>query len=169
GCPHNTSTVVPEGSMAMGATGCHGLAVFMPERNTMPTMGMGSEGMPWVAAQSFVETPHMFQNMGDGTFTHSGLLSIRASVAANTNVTFKVLFNDAVAMTGGQPPEGNLTAERIVRELVVEGVKPVVLLSEDPDRFERNELPPEVRILHRDQLGAVQRELRRLTGTSAIV
>jgi indolepyruvate ferredoxin oxidoreductase len=169
GCPHNTSTVVPDGSMAMGATGCHGLAVFMPERNTMPTMGMGSEGMPWVAAQSFVDTPHMFQNMGDGTFTHSGLLSIRAAIAAKTNVTFKVLFNDAVAMTGGQPPEGSVTAERIVKELVVEGAKPVVLLSDDPDRFERSDIPAEVRILHRDQLDVVQRELRELKGTSAIV
>jgi indolepyruvate ferredoxin oxidoreductase len=169
GCPHNTSTLVPDGSMAMGATGCHGLAVFMPERRTMPTMGMGSEGMPWVAAESFVDTPHMFQNMGDGTFTHSGLLSIRAAVAANTNVTFKVLFNDAVAMTGGQPPEGSVTAERIVGELVVEGVKPVVLLSEEPDRFEPRELPAGVRILHRDELDAVQRELRELEGTSAIV
>ena len=122
GCPHNTSTLVPEGSTAMGATGCHGLAHFMPERRTMQTVSMGQEGMPWVGAQSFVDTPHMFQNLGDGTYTHSGLLTIRASIAAKSNVTFKILYNDAVAMTGGQPAEGALTPEQIVHELVAEGV-----------------------------------------------
>ena len=169
GCPHNTSTKVPEGSAAMGATGCHGLAAFMPERRTMATVGMGAEGMPWVAAQSFVDTPHMFQNLGDGTFTHSGLLSIRASVAAKSNVTFKILYNDAVAMTGGQPAEGALTPEQIVRILVTEGVSPVVLVSEDPARFTGSALLAGVRVLHRDHLDAVQRELRADKGTSAIV
>ncbi|RJF91230.1 indolepyruvate ferredoxin oxidoreductase family protein [Sphingomonas cavernae] len=169
GCPHNSSTVVPEGSSAMGATGCHGLAAYMPERRTLPTVGMGSEGMPWVAAQSFVDTPHMFQNLGDGTYTHSGLLTIRASVAAKSNVTFKILYNDAVAMTGGQPAEGALTPEQTVRELVVEGVEPVILVSEDPSRFASSALPVGVRVLHRDALDQVQRELRMLKGTSAIV
>ncbi|CAN7202435.1 indolepyruvate ferredoxin oxidoreductase family protein [Phenylobacterium sp. LjRoot225] len=169
GCPHNTSTVIPEGSMAMGATGCHGLAAYMPERRTMITVGMGSEGMPWVAAGPYVDTPHMFQNMGDGTFTHSGLLSIRAAVAAKTNVTFKILFNDAVAMTGGQPAEGGLTADMMVRELVVEGVKPVVLLSEEPQRFDGLDIPAGVRVLHRDHLDEVQRELRETPGVTAVV
>ncbi|CAN7328779.1 indolepyruvate ferredoxin oxidoreductase family protein [Phenylobacterium sp. LjRoot219] len=169
GCPHNTSTVVPDGSMAMGATGCHGLAAYMPDRRTMITVGMGSEGMPWVGANSFVDTPHMFQNMGDGTFTHSGLLSIRAAVASNTNVTFKILYNDAVAMTGGQPAEGGLTADMMVRELVVEGAKPVVLLSEEPERFKNVELPASVRVLHRDRLDEIQRELRATPGVTAIV
>lgn len=169
GCPHSTSTVVPEGSSSMGATGCHGLAHFMPERRTMQTVSMGQEGMPWVGAQTFVDTPHMFQNLGDGTYTHSGLLTIRAAVAAKSNVTYKVLYNDAVAMTGGQPAEGALTAEQIVRELVVEGVSPVVLVSEDPSRFNRADLPPATRILHRDLLDTVQRELREIKGTSAIV
>ena len=169
GCPHNTSTLVPEGSSAMGATGCHGLAHFMPERRTMQTVSMGQEGMPWLAAQSFVETPHMFQNLGDGTYTHSGLLTIRASVAAHSNVTFKILYNDAVAMTGGQPAEGALTPEQIVHELVAEGVNPVVLVSEDPSRFSANALPSGIRVLHRDHLDLVQRELRDLKGTSAIV
>ncbi|MDR2856683.1 MAG: indolepyruvate ferredoxin oxidoreductase family protein [Novosphingobium sp.] len=169
GCPHNTSTLVPEGSNAMGATGCHGLAHFMPERRTMQTVSMGQEGMPWVGAQSFVETPHMFQNLGDGTYTHSGLLTIRASVAAKSNVTFKILYNDAVAMTGGQPAEGALSPEQIVHELVAEGVKPVVLVSEDPSRFPAGSLPAGVRVLHRDRLDAVQRELREFKGTSAIV
>ncbi|HEX7854162.1 MAG TPA: indolepyruvate ferredoxin oxidoreductase family protein [Sphingobium sp.] len=169
GCPHNTSTHVPEGSNAMGATGCHGLAHYMPERRTMQTVSMGQEGMPWVGAQSFVDTPHMFQNLGDGTYTHSGLLSIRASVAAKSNVTFKILYNDAVAMTGGQPAEGALTPEQVVRELVVEGVSPVVLVSEDPQRFGKSDLPLGVRVLHRDHLEEVQRELREGKGTSAIV
>ncbi|MBU6268125.1 MAG: indolepyruvate ferredoxin oxidoreductase family protein [Sphingomonadales bacterium] len=169
GCPHNTSTVVPEGSDAMGATGCHGLAHFMPERRTMQTVSMGQEGMPWVGAQSFVATPHMFQNLGDGTYTHSGLLTIRAAVAAKSRVTYKILYNDAVAMTGGQPAEGALTPEQIVRELVVEGVNPVVLVSENPDRFNPADLPPGTRVLHRDHLDAVQRELREIAGTSAIV
>ncbi|MCE7798471.1 indolepyruvate ferredoxin oxidoreductase family protein [Sphingobium sufflavum] len=169
GCPHNTSTVVPDGSHAMGATGCHGLAHYMPERRTMQTVSMGQEGMPWVAAQGFVDTPHMFQNLGDGTYTHSGLLAIRASVAAKSNVTYKILYNDAVAMTGGQPAEGALTPEQIVRELVVEGVSPVVLVSEDPTRFRPGDLPAGVRILHRDALDAVQRDLRTGQGTSAIV
>jgi indolepyruvate ferredoxin oxidoreductase len=169
GCPHNTSTVIPEGSMAMGATGCHGLAAYIPERRTMTTVGMGSEGMPWVGAHSFVETPHMFQNMGDGTYTHSGLLSVRAAVAAKANVTFKVLYNDAVAMTGGQPAEGGLTAEMMVRELVVEGVAPVVLVSDEPEKLSDSDLPAGVRVLHRDHLDEVQRELRRVKGVSAIV
>jgi indolepyruvate ferredoxin oxidoreductase len=169
GCPHNTSTLVPEGSAAMGATGCHGLAHYMPERSTMQTVSMGQEGMPWVAAQSFVDTPHMFQNLGDGTYTHSGLLTIRAAVAAKSRVTFKILYNDAVAMTGGQPAEGALTPEQIVQELVTEGVHPVVLVSEDPTRFAAADLPRGTRVLHRDHLDAVQRELREVTGTSAIV
>jgi len=169
GCPHNTSTVVPEGSAAMGATGCHGLAHYMPERNTMQTVSMGQEGMPWIGAQHFVDTPHMFQNLGDGTYTHSGLLTIRAAVAAKSRVTFKILYNDAVAMTGGQPAEGALSPEQIVRELSVEGVHPVVLVSEDPARFAASHLPAAIRVLHRDELDAVQRTLRDLPGTSAIV
>jgi len=169
GCPHNTSTLVPEGSAAMGATGCHGLAHFMPERRTMQTVSMGQEGMPWLAAQSFVETPHMFQNLGDGTYTHSGFLSIRAAIAAKSRVTFKILYNDAVAMTGGQPAEGALTPQQIVRELVVEGADPVVVLSDQPERFGAGDFPAGVRVLHRDHLDAVQRELREATGTSVLL
>jgi indolepyruvate ferredoxin oxidoreductase len=169
GCPHNLSTALPEDSSAMGATGCHGLAHFMPGRRTMQTVNMGNEGLPWVGAQSFVDTPHYFQNLGDGTYTHSGLLAIRASVAAKSNVTYKILYNDAVAMTGGQPMEGGLTPEQIVRELVAEGVSPVMLVSEDPARFNRADLPRSVRVLHRDELERVQRELREIAGTSAIV
>ncbi|MBH0114422.1 indolepyruvate ferredoxin oxidoreductase family protein [Novosphingobium sp. YJ-S2-02] len=169
GCPHNRSTRVPEGSGAMGATGCHGLAHYMPARRTMQTVGMGSEGMPWVAAQHFVDTPHYFQNLGDGTYTHSGLLTIRASVAARSNVTFKILYNDAVAMTGGQPMEGALSPAQIAAELLAEGVSPVVLLSEDPARHRGTGLPPQVRVHHRDELDSLQRELREVAGTSALI
>ena len=169
GCPHNTSTVVPDGSFAMGATGCHGLAAFMPERHTMNVVGMGAEGMPWVAAQHFVETKHAFQNLGDGTYAHSGILAVRAAVAAHTNVTFKLLYNDAVAMTGGQPLEANISVDMIVRELVVEGVKPVILVSDEPEKFKGADLPAGVRLLHRDYLDSVQRELRDVRGASAIV
>jgi indolepyruvate ferredoxin oxidoreductase len=169
GCPHNLSTALPEGSNAMGATGCHGLAHFMPGRRTMQTVNMGNEGMPWLGAQSFVDTPHMFQNLGDGTYTHSGLLAIRASVAAKSNVTFKILYNDAVAMTGGQPAEGALTPLQIVREMLAEGVRPVVLVTEDTTQYDEPDIPPGVRVLDRDELERVQRELRELRGTSAIV
>ncbi|QVM84688.1 indolepyruvate ferredoxin oxidoreductase family protein [Novosphingobium decolorationis] len=169
GCPHNRSTQVPEGSSAMGATGCHGLAHYMPGRHTMQTVGMGSEGTPWIAAQHFVDTPHYFQNLGDGTYTHSGLLAIRASVAAKSAVTYKILYNDAVAMTGGQPMEGGLTPQQIVRELVTEGVDPVVVVSEAPEIFAREGLPGKVRVLHRDELERVQRDLREVKGTSAIL
>ena len=169
GCPHNTLTLVPEGSSAMGATGCHGLAHFMPERRTMQTVSMGQEGLPWVAAQHFVETPHMFQNLGDGTYTHSGLLAIRASIAAKSRVTYKILYNDAVAMTGGQPAEGSLTPQQMVSELVTEGARPVVVLSDQPERFAHGDFPSGVRVLHRDELDAVQRELRDLPGTSVIL
>lgn len=168
GCPHNTSTNVPEGSAAMGATGCHGLAAFMPERRTMNVVGMGAEGLPWIGAQHFVETRHMFANMGDGTYTHSGLLAIRAAISAKANVTFKLLYNDAVAMTGGQPLEGNIQPDQIVRELLAEGVKPVILVSDEPEKW-HGKLPSEVDIRHRDRLDETQRELREAPGVSTIV
>ncbi|MFD1611506.1 indolepyruvate ferredoxin oxidoreductase family protein [Sphingomonas tabacisoli] len=168
GCPHNTSTLLPDGSFAMGATGCHGLAAFMPERRTMNVVGMGAEGLPWIGAQHFVETSHVFANMGDGTFTHSGILAIRAAVAANARMTFKILFNDAVAMTGGQPMEGGTSVPMIVAALIAEKVAPVVVLSDDPTRW-AGKLPPSVRIGHRDELDQVQRELRGRAQVSAIV
>ncbi len=165
GCPHNSSTNIPEGSLALGATGCHGLAAFMPERRTMNVVGMGAEGLAWVGAQHFVETQHVFSNMGDGTYTHSGILAIRAAISAKANVTFKILYNDAVAMTGGQPLEGNTSVDMIIRELQAEGVKPVILVSDEPEKFKDQT----VRVLHRDHLDEVQRELREVAGVSAIV
>lgn len=168
GCPHNTSTVVPDGSIALGATGCHGLAAFMPERRTMNVVGMGAEGLAWVGAQHFVETKHVFANMGDGTYTHSGILAIRAAVSAKANVTFKILYNDAVAMTGGQPLEANLDVKLIVNELLAEQVSPVVLVSDEPEKF-TGKLPASVKIHHRDDLGEVQKQLREIAGVTAIV
>ncbi len=170
GCPHNTSTRIPEGSMAMSAVGCHGLAAFIPERETLMPTPMGGDGMPWVAAGPLVDTPHIFQNMGDGTYAHSGILSIRAAVAAGATMTFKILYNDAVAMTGGQPVEGTPEPLAIVSQLLAEGVSPVMLLSDEPEQFSgSNRPPPGVELHHRDALDTVQRRLRATRGVSAIV
>lgn len=170
GCPHNTSTKVPEGSKAMAAVGCQGLAAYvMPERRTMLPVNMGGEAMPWLAVEPFVEQGHMFQNMGDGTYSHSGILAIRAAVASGTRVTFKLLYNDAVAMTGGQPVEMHISPIDMVNQLVSEGVKPVVLMSDEPEKYNADQLPKGVEVLHRDELDAVQRDLRETTGVSAIV
>jgi len=168
GCPHNRSTVVPEGSVAMAGIGCHSLAMWQPGSRTMTLTQMGGEGANWVGLAPFVDTPHMFQNMGDGTYYHSGLLAIRAALAAETSITFKILVNDAAAMTGGQPVEGSPTAEEIVRQLVAEGVERVALVGEAPDRF-AGVSGAGVTVHHRDALDSVQRELRERRGVSAIV
>jgi indolepyruvate ferredoxin oxidoreductase len=170
GCPHNTSTKIPDGSIAISAVGCHGLAAYvMPERRTMQPMPMGGDGMPWVSVSQFVEMPHIFQNMGDGTYSHSGILAIRAAVANDANMTFKLLYNDAVAMTGGQPVEAHLTPIDMINQLVAEGVSPVLLVSDDPDKFAHAKLPPGVTVHHRDLLDQLQREMRERKGVSAIV
>ena len=168
GCPHNRSTVVPEGSVAMAGIGCHSLAMWKPGSRTMTLTQMGGEGANWVGLAPFVETSHMFQNMGDGTYYHSGLLAIRAALAADTSITFKILVNDAAAMTGGQPVEGSPTAEEIARQLVAEGVERVALVGETPDRF-AGVSGAGVTVHHRDALDSVQRELRERRGVSAIV
>jgi indolepyruvate ferredoxin oxidoreductase len=170
GCPHSTGTRLPEGSQAIGAVGCHGLAAYMPERRTMMPMPMGGDGMPWVAAGPLVDAPHIFQNVGDGTYAHSGVLSIRAAVAAGSRMTFKILYNDAVAMTGGQPVEGAPTPLDIVRQLLAERVSPVVVVTDQPENFTGPDRPPRgVRVFHRDQLDAVQRDLREAPGVSGLV
>ncbi len=170
GCPHNTGTRIPEGSAAMSAVGCHGLAAYvMPERHTMYPMPMGGEAMPWLAAGPLVDTPHMFQNMGDGTFAHSGILAIRAAVAANVNVTFKILYNDAVAMTGGQPVEGHLTPIAVVEQLLAERVKPVAVVTDDKARYANLTLPTGVDLWHREHLETLQRQFGQVKGVSAIV
>jgi indolepyruvate ferredoxin oxidoreductase len=170
GCPHNTSTKIPDGSIAVSAVGCHGLAAYvMPERRTMQPMPMGGDGMPWVSVGPLVDTPHIFQNMGDGTYSHSGILAIRAAVAAKADMTFKILYNDAVAMTGGQSVEADIDPIAVVNQLVAERVSPVVLVSDNPEKFGKAKLPPGVKIHHRDYLDRLQRELRELKGVSAIV
>jgi indolepyruvate ferredoxin oxidoreductase len=174
GCPHNTSTVVPEDSVALGGIGCHGMAVWLPERRTLAVTQMGGEGANWIGAAPFTATRHVFQNLGDGTYFHSGLLAIRAAVTADVNITYKILVNGAVAMTGGQPIEGEsiageVTAPEIARQLDAEGVRRIAVVSDDPARYPRGAFPPGVTIHHRDALDAVQRELREVAGVSAIV
>jgi indolepyruvate ferredoxin oxidoreductase len=168
GCPHNTSTKVPEGSMALAGIGCHYMALWM-DRSTATFTQMGGEGGTWIGRSPFAKTKHVFQNMGDGTYFHSGSLAIRAAVAANTPITFKILYNDAVAMTGGQHMDGPLSPTIIARQLASEGVKRVVLLSEEPARHSESDLPAGAKLLHRDELDTVQRELREVEGVTAIV
>ncbi|HIM71571.1 MAG TPA: hypothetical protein EYM43_01310 [Alphaproteobacteria bacterium] len=134
GCPHNTSTKVPDGSFALGGIGCHGMAVLM-DRNTRSISQMGGEGVTWAGLAPFTETNHIYQNLGDGTYNHSGSLAIRASVQAGANITYKILYNDAVAMTGGQPVEGNMSVGQIAQQVKSEGVSRVVIVSDQPDKF----------------------------------
>jgi len=174
GCPHNTSTVVPEDSVALGGIGCHGMAVWLPERRTLAVTQMGGEGANWIGAAPFTETRHIFQNLGDGTYFHSGLLAIRAAVTAGVNITYKILVNGAVAMTGGQPIEGEsiageVTVPEVARQLDAEGVQRIAVVSDDPTRYPRGAFPSGVTIHHRDELDRVQRELRAVPGASAIV
>jgi len=169
GCPHNLSTKVPDGAVAATGIGCHGMAVFDKNRHALPMMHMGGEGANWIGLSNFVSTPHIFQNLGDGTYNHSGSLAIRAAVQAGTNITFKILFNDAVAMTGGQPVEGKLTVGRIVQQVVAEGVKRVVVVAEDPQRFSSEQLPIGTELRHRDALPAVQESLAHEPGVSVLI
>jgi indolepyruvate ferredoxin oxidoreductase len=169
GCPHNTSTKVPEGSLAMAGIGCHTLAIGM-ERNTRTFTHMGAEGVPWVGASHFTETPHVFQNLGDGTYFHSGYLAIRQAIAANSNITYKILYNDAVAMTGGQPHDGNVHPWTISQQVHAEGVRRIALVSDEPHKYPvGTEWAPGVTFHHRDQLDEVQRELREVKGVSVLI
>jgi indolepyruvate ferredoxin oxidoreductase len=169
GCPHNTSTVVPEGSRAGGGIGCHTLAVFM-NRSTPSYTQMGGEGAPWIGQAPFTTEKHIFQNLGDGTYAHSGLLAIRAAAAAGVNITYKILFNDAVAMTGGQPVEGGLTVAGVARQLHAEGAKKIVVVSDEPDKYPLGtDFPPGITFHHRRDLDAVQRDLREVEGLSILI
>jgi indolepyruvate ferredoxin oxidoreductase len=169
GCPHNTSTKVPEGSRALAGIGCHYLAQFM-DRSTATFTQMGGEGAPWIGQAPFTETPHVFANLGDGTYTHSGVLAIRAAVAAKVNMTYKLLFNDAVAMTGGQPIDGGLTVPTLTRQLEAEGVGRITVVSDEPEKYAAGvDFAPGTKVRHRDDLDAVQRELREIAGVTAIV
>ncbi|MDX1432691.1 MAG: indolepyruvate ferredoxin oxidoreductase family protein [Gammaproteobacteria bacterium] len=169
GCPHNTSTRVPEGSKALAGIGCHYMAQWM-DRATARYTQMGAEGASWIGQAPFSTRGHMFQNIGDGTYYHSGLLAIRAAVAAKTNITFKILYNDAVAMTGGQPMDGPLTVPMITRQVHAEGVKRVVVVTDEPKKYPSEAgFAPGVTVHHRERLDAVQRELREIAGTTVLV
>src|SRR4051794_17091789 len=169
GCPHNSSTKVPEGSMAMAGIGCHTLAINM-ERNTKTFTHMGAEGASWVGASHFTEVPHVFQNLGDGTYFHSGYLAIRHAIATNTTITYKILYNDAVAMTGGQPHDGNVHPWTISQQVHAEGVRRIALVSDDPNKYPvGTEWAPGTTFHHRDALDEVQRELREVKGVSVLI
>ncbi len=168
GCPHNTSTRVVEGSTAMAGIGCHYMVQWM-DRSTDTITHMGGEGVPWTALSRYTEEKHRFVNLGDGTFFHSGALAIRQSVAAGANITYKLLYNDAVAMTGGQSVDGTLTPQQLTHMLYWEGVRTIRFLSETPEAYEPAELAPGTEIRHRDAIDDTMRELREVPGVSAIV
>ena len=169
GCPHNTSTKVPEGSRASAGIGCHYMVQWM-DRRTETFTQMGGEGVNWIGQAPFTDTPHMFQNLGDGTYFHSGSLAVRAAVAAGVNITFKILYNDAVAMTGGQPIDGELRVDQLSRQVADEGVKRIALVSDEPEKYPTREtFAPITSFHHRRDLDAIQRELREFKGVSVII
>ena len=168
GCPHNSSTKVPDGSRAYAGIGCHYMVQWM-DRDTLGFTQMGGEGANWIGEAPFSKTPHMFQNLGDGTYNHSGSLAIRAALAANTTITYKILFNDAVAMTGGQANEGGLTAPRIAAELVAMGIKKLVVVYDEKEDIDKAAFPKGIALVERAGMDRVQRELREISGTTAIL
>ncbi|WP_315833249.1 indolepyruvate ferredoxin oxidoreductase family protein [Bradyrhizobium prioriisuperbiae] len=168
GCPHNTSTKVPEGSRALAGIGCHFMSLWM-DRSTETFTQMGGEGVPWVGIAPFTDEKHIFANLGDGTYFHSGSLAIRQSVASKANITYKVLYNDAVAMTGGQRHDGDLSPQQITFQLHAEGIREIYLVSENPDSYPASTIAPGTKLAHRDELDTVMRTLRETPGCSAIV
>jgi indolepyruvate ferredoxin oxidoreductase len=186
GCPHNTSTHVPEGSRALGGIGCHYMATWMPERKTETFSQMGGEGVAWIGQAPFTNEPHVFANLGDGTYFHSGSLAVRASIAAGTNITYKILYNDAVAMTGGQPIDGALTVSMIAQQMAAEGARKIVVVTDEVEKYgvaqgdagEDSEggeadasigLPRGVVVFHRSALDSVQRMLRHTAGCTILI
>jgi len=169
GCPHNTSTRVPEGSRAYAGIGCHYMAQWM-DRKTLGYTQMGGEGANWVGEAPFSTRDHVFQNLGDGTYNHSGYLAIRAAIAAGTKMTYKILFNDAVAMTGGQANDGGLTVDQIARQVAAEGAKRIVLVTDEPAKYPpETEWPRGLTIHHRDELDTIQRDLTTVSGVSILI
>ncbi len=170
GCPHNTSTKVPEGSRAVAGIGCHFMAVWM-DRSTSTFTQMGGEGVTWVGQSPFTTDQHIFANLGDGTYFHSGSLAIRQSIAAGVNVTYKVLYNDAVAMTGGQPVDGQLSVAAIARQVEAEGARRIAVVSDDIDKYRGHEgdFPPGTTFSARAELDAVQRVLREVPGVTLLI
>ena len=169
GCPHNTSTRVPEGSRALAGIGCHYMATWIYGSTTQTFSQMGGEGVAWIGQAPFTETPHVFANLGDGTYFHSGILAIRASVAAGVNITYKILYNDAVAMTGGQPLEGTLTVAQLVGQLAAEGLERIEVVADATEARKIGALPAGVHVKPRRELEAVQRSLRETKGTTALI
>ncbi len=168
GCPHNSSTKVPDGSRAHGGVGCHYMSTYM-DRNVLTHCHMGGEGLTWVGQEKFVKTEHVFQNLGDGTYYHSGILAIRACVAAESNITFKVLFNDAVAMTGGQPIDGPLTPMAIAAQVAAEGVKEIAVVTDEPEKYPLGAFSRDIKVEHRQALDRVQRQMRETKGVTVII
>jgi indolepyruvate ferredoxin oxidoreductase len=168
GCPHNRSTVVPEGSMAAAGIGCHAMALGM-ERHTLGITHMGGEGAQWIGMAPFTDMPHMFQNIGDGTFFHSGSMAISAAVASGVNITYKILYNAAVAMTGGQEAAGALPIPELTRKLEAEGVRKTIVVAEDPAKYRRLQLAANAEVRDREALDAAQRELREMPGTTVVI
>jgi indolepyruvate ferredoxin oxidoreductase len=169
GCPHNTSTVVPEGMRAYAGIGCHFMAQWM-DRNTLGFTQMGGEGANWIGEAPFSKRAHVFQNLGDGTYNHSGYLAIRAAIAADVNITYKILYNDAVAMTGGQKNDGGLTVDQIARQVTAEGAKRVVLVTNERWRYtSKTQWPAGMAIHEREDLDAVQRELAEIQGCTVLI
>ncbi|WP_350296205.1 indolepyruvate ferredoxin oxidoreductase family protein [Limnohabitans sp. Rim8] len=171
GCPHNTSTRVPEGSRAMAGIGCHFMSVWM-DRSTVGFTQMGGEGVPWVGQQPFSHDQHMFANVGDGTYFHSGMLAIRQSIAAGVNVTYKILYNDAVAMTGGQQvgerPEGHSVVQ-IAQSMRAEGALRINVVTDEPEKYDGVALAEGVTVHHREELDRIQREMREIKGCTVII
>src|ERR1700734_162261 len=169
GCPHNTSTVVPKGMRAYAGIGCHYMAQWM-DRSTQGYTQMGGEGANWVGEAPFSNRNHVFQNLGDGTYNHSGYMAIRAAIASNTNITYKILFNDAVAMTGGQANDGGLTVPQVARQVAAEGAKRVVIVTDEPDKYPSNvEWPAGLSVHHRDDLISVQKDLAAIPGVTVMI
>src|SRR5437763_3941821 len=169
GCPHNSSTVVPEGMSAYAGIGCHYMAQWM-DRSTLGYTQMGGEGANWIGEAPFSKRPHVFQNLGDGTYNHSGYLAIRAAIASGVNITYKILFNDAVAMTGGQANEGGLTVPQIARQVAAEGARRVVVVTDEPWKYARDEeWPRGLTIHHRDDVIPIQQELAAIPGVTVLI
>ena len=169
GCPHNTSTVVPDGSLQLAGIGCHYMVVLM-DRNAITFSQMGGEGAAWIGASPFSELNHVFTNLGDGTYFHSGIMAIRAAVAADINITYKILYNDAVAMTGGQPVDGPLSVAMISRQVEAEGVKRVAVVSDEPDKYSiGSRFAHGTTFHHRDDLDAIQKDMRETKGVTVII
>ncbi len=170
GCPHNRSTKVPEGSMAMGGTGCHAIALWLPYRKTETLPQMGGEGLSWLGRSPFTKMNHVFQNLGDGTYNHSGILAIRAAAAGGVNITYKILYNDAVAMTGGQPHDKQLSVPMISRQVYAEGAKRIAVVTDEPEKYPADvDFAPGTTLHHRSDMDAVQRSLRETSGLTILI